>query len=200
MLRNLPSAHADEPFDLPPARGLYDPRFEHDSCGVSFVVHVKGAASHRIVQTGLGALCSMEHRGATGAEAETGDGAGILLQVPDKFLRKVAAREGVAANGAAGFELPARGAYGAGIAFLPADLQLAEKAKSAIADILDAEGLVALGWRAVPVEPGCLGASARKVMPSFAQLFVAARGGATGIALDRLLFVARKRIEHELPA
>jgi len=182
--------------DLPPARGLYDPRFEHDSCGVSFVVHVKGAASHRIVQTGLGALCSMEHRGATGAEAETGDGAGILLQVPDKFLRKVA-----------GVALPPRGAYGVGIAFLPSDTVLAEKAKSAIVDILDEEGLVALGWREVPVEPGCLGASARKVMPSFAQLFVAARSGgdashdgATGIALDRLLFVARKRIEHELPA
>ena len=101
--------------DLPSARGLYDPRFEHDACGVSFVVHVKGVASHRIVQTGLGALCSMEHRGATGAEVETGDGAGILLQVPDKFLRKVA-----------GVALPPRGAYGVGIAFLPADHALAE--------------------------------------------------------------------------
>jgi hypothetical protein len=167
------------PHDLPTTRSLYDPRFEHDSCGMSFVVHVKGAASHRIVQTGLGALCSMEHRGATGAEAETGDGAGILLQVPDTFLRKVAAREGVAANGATGFELPARGAYGVGIAFLPSDPMLAKKAKLAIADILDDEELVALGWRAVPMEPGCLGASARNVMPSFAQLFVAARGFAS---------------------
>ena len=96
--------------DLPSAHGLCDPRFEHDSCGVSFVVHVKGVASHRIVQTGLGALCSMEHRGATGAEPETGDGAGILLQVPDKFLRKVA-----------GVALPAAGAYGVGVAFLSAD-------------------------------------------------------------------------------
>ncbi|MFM2181282.1 MAG: glutamate synthase large subunit, partial [Actinomycetota bacterium] len=186
--------------DLPSARGLYDPRFEHDACGVSFVVHVKGVASHRIVQTGLGALCSMEHRGATGAEVETGDGAGILLQVPDKFLRKVA-----------GVALPPRGAYGVGIAFLPADHALAEKAKAAIVDILDDEHLVALGWREVPVDPSCLGASARKVMPSFSQLFVAARGDAsgssrdgaagtvTGIELDRKLFVARKRIEHELP-
>ena len=120
--------------DLPSARGLYDPRFEHDACGVSFVVHVKGVASHRIVQTGLGALCSMEHRGATGAEAETGDGAGILMQVPDKFLRKVAASHGVpavggAADGSKGFALPPRGAYGVGIAFLPADSTLAEKAK-----------------------------------------------------------------------
>jgi glutamate synthase (NADPH/NADH) large chain len=175
--------------DLPSAHGLYDPRFEHDSCGVSFVVHVKGVASHRIVQTGLGALCSMEHRGATGAEPETGDGAGILLHVPDKFLRKVA-----------GVTLPAAGAYGVGLAFLPADATNAAQAKMAIADVLDEEGLVALGWREVPVEPSCLGASARRVMPSFAQLFVAARTGEAGIALDRKLFVARKRIEHELPA
>ncbi|MBJ7505669.1 MAG: glutamate synthase subunit alpha, partial [Ilumatobacteraceae bacterium] len=173
--------------DLPSASGLYDPRFEHDSCGVSFVVHIKGVASHRIVQTGLGALCSMEHRGATGAEPETGDGAGILLQVPDKFLRKVA-----------GVELPAAGAYGVGVAFLPADTMLAEQAKAAIANVLDEEGLVALGWREVPVEPSCLGASARRVMPSFSQLFVAAKNGAAGVELDRLLFVARKRIEHEL--
>ena len=175
--------------DLPSAHGLYDPRFEHDSCGVSFVVHVKGIASHRIVQTGLGALCSMEHRGATGAEPETGDGAGILLQVPDKFLRKVA-----------GVALPAAGAYGVGVAFLPADTLHAANAKTAIETILRDEGLDALGWREVPVEPSCLGASARHVMPSFAQLFVAARTGETGIALDRKLFVARKRIEHELPA
>ena len=107
--------------DLPSAHGLYDPRFEHDSCGVSFVVHVKGVASHRIVQTGLGALCSMEHRGATGAEPETGDGAGILLQVPDKFLRKVA-----------GVALPSAGAYGVGLAFLPADNSDAANAKTAI--------------------------------------------------------------------
>ncbi|MFM8507746.1 MAG: glutamate synthase subunit alpha, partial [Actinomycetota bacterium] len=180
MNHDLPSTHAAEPFDLPSAHGLYDPRFEHDACGVSFVVHVKGQANHRIVQTGLGALCSMEHRGATGAEVETGDGAGILLQVPDKFLRKVAASQGVAADGSRGFTLPARGAYGVGIAFLPADTVLAEKAKAAIVDILEEEHLVALGWHEVPVEPSCLGASARRVMPAFAQLFVAARGGAAG--------------------
>ena len=95
MLHDLPPSSGALPASaVPPARGLYDPRFEHDSCGVSFVVHIHGVASHRIVQTGLGALCSMEHRGATGAEPDTGDGAGILLQVPDKFLRKVAEREG----------------------------------------------------------------------------------------------------------
>ncbi|MFZ9355663.1 MAG: glutamate synthase large subunit [Ilumatobacteraceae bacterium] len=174
---------------LPTARGLYDPRFEHDSCGVSFVVQVKGVASHRIVQTGLGALCSMEHRGATGAEPDTGDGAGILLQVPDKFMRKVS-----------GVSLPARGAYAVGLAFLPADVHDADKAKAAIARTFDEEGLSVLGWRNVPVDPSCLGASARRVMPSFEHCFVVSRTGESGIALDRKLFVARKRIEHELPA
>ena len=136
-----PSGGALPASAVPSARGLYDPRFEHDSCGVSFVVHIQGVASHRIVQTGLGALCSMEHRGATGAEPDTGDGAGILLQVPDKFLRKVAKREGRAASSTgagntgtsntAGFELPARGAYAVGLAFLPADTNLAEKSRAA---------------------------------------------------------------------
>ena len=201
---DVPSARGLPASAVPSARGLYDPRFEHDSCGVSFVVHIRGVASHRIVQTGLGALCSMEHRGATGAEPDTGDGAGILLQVPDKFLRKVAKREGRAAsstgaNGTAGFELPARGAYAVGLAFLPADTNLAEKSRAAITRTFDEEGLHVLGWRSVPVDPSCLGASARRVMPSFEHCFVVSRMGETGIALDRKLFVARKRTEHELP-
>jgi glutamate synthase (NADPH/NADH) large chain len=95
---------------MPPASGLYDPRFEHDACGVSFVVDVQGRKSHNIVAMGIGALCRMEHRGATGAEVETGDGAGVLIQVPHKFL-----------SGVASFPLPAEGHYGVGMAFLPAD-------------------------------------------------------------------------------
>ncbi|MFZ9843957.1 MAG: glutamate synthase large subunit, partial [Ilumatobacteraceae bacterium] len=206
---DVPSARGLPASAVPSARGLYDPRFEHDSCGVSFVVHIKGVASHRIVQTGLGALCSMEHRGATGAEPDTGDGAGILVQVPDKFLRKVAKREGrgtsnmsagdTGTSNTAGFELPARGAYAVGLAFLPADANDAEKARAAITRTFDEEGLHVLGWRSVPVDPSCLGASARRVMPSFEHCFVVSRTGETGIALDRKLFVARKRTEHELP-
>src|ERR671928_231439 len=95
---------------LPDRRGLYDPRFEHDACGVSFVVDIKGRPNHDIVATALGALCNLEHRGATGAEVETGDGAGALVQVPDRFLREVV-----------DFELPPVGAYGVGLAFLPRD-------------------------------------------------------------------------------
>src|SRR6187551_1762899 len=96
--------------DLPAAAGLYDPRFEHDSCGVSFVANIKGVRSRDIVSLAMGALCNMEHRGATGAEADTGDGAGILIQVPDRFLRAVV-----------DFDLPATGAYAVGLAFLPAE-------------------------------------------------------------------------------
>jgi glutamate synthase (NADPH/NADH) large chain len=173
----------------PKAHGLYDPRFEHDACGVSFVANIKGVASYELVQMGIGALCNMEHRGATGAEADTGDGAGILIQVPDKFLRAVA-----------GAELPPVGHYGVGIAFLPAAEHDRDKAVDAIERILAEEGLEAITWRDVPIEPDCLGATARAVMPSFRQLFVKDQGNASGIDLDRKLFVARKRIEHELPA
>jgi glutamate synthase (NADPH/NADH) large chain len=153
------------------------------------VANIKGVASYELVQMGIGALCNMEHRGATGAEADTGDGAGILIQVPDKFLRAVA-----------GAALPPAGHYGVGIAFLPAGEQDRDKAVDAIERILSEEGLEAITWRDVPIEPDCLGATARAVMPSFRQLFVKDQGNAAGIDLDRKLFVARKRIEHELPA
>src|SRR5919197_3946044 len=115
---------------LPEKTGLYDPRFEHDACGVSFVVDIKGRPDHDIVATALGALCNLEHRGAQGAEATTGDGAGILVQVPDRFLRAVA-----------GFDLPAAGAYGVGLAFLPAEAGQARKAICHVEGLLHDEGL-----------------------------------------------------------
>ncbi len=174
---------------LPPAHGLYDPRFEHDACGVSFVADIEGRASHDIVARGLGALCNMEHRGATGAEADTGDGAGVLIQIPDRFLRAVV-----------GFDLPASGAYAVGMAFLPGNENDANAAQSSIDAIFAEEGLSVLGWRSVPVDPSTLGKGARAVMPTFRQIFVSDSAGATGIALDRKVFVARKRVEHDLPA
>ena len=172
---------------LPPAHGLYDPRFEHDACGVSFVADIHGRSSHDIVVRGLGALCNMEHRGATGAEADTGDGAGVLIQIPDRFLR-----------GVVDFELPPVGAYAVGMAFLPSIDADAEKAQYAIESIIADEGLAVLGWRSVPVDPTTLGKGARSVMPTFRQIFIVDPKGATGIDLDRRVFVARKRIEHEL--
>jgi glutamate synthase (NADPH/NADH) large chain len=173
--------------DLPIAHGLYDPRFEHDACGVSFVANIKGVRSREIVTLGITALCNMEHRGATGAEADTGDGAGILIQVPDAFLRAVA-----------GFELPAMGKYAVGIAFLPADPVRTATAIETVERIIVEEGLRPLGWRVVPSNPDCLGASARAVMPAIQQFFLDDPAGAEGIDLDRKIFVARKRIEREL--
>jgi glutamate synthase (NADPH) large chain len=167
--------------------GLYDPRNEHDSCGVSFVANLKGVRSNELVMTGLKALTNMEHRGATGAEPDTGDGAGILLQVPDAFLRAVV-----------DFELPAAGAYAAGTAFLPPDPGSCEKAMAAIEATVDEVGLSVLGWRDLPVDPGCLGETARAAMPTFKQLFVSDPDGATGVDLDRKAFVARKRTRREL--
>ncbi len=171
----------------PGPTGLYDPRHEHDSCGVSFVANLHGERSHELVITGLTALTNLEHRGATGAEPDTGDGAGILLHVPDRLYRSVV-----------DFELPPAGAYATGIAFLPVDETAREKAMASIEDTVVEVGLTVLGWRDVPVNPDCLGATARAAMPAVRQLFVADPEGATGIDLDRKAFVARKRTRREL--
>ena len=173
--------------DLPLAQGLYDPRFEHDACGVSFVANIKGVRSREIVTLGITALCNMEHRGATGAEADTGDGAGILIQVPDAFLRAVVS-----------FDLPAAGAYAAGLVFLPAAPSECATAVATVERIMGEEGVRVLGWREVPINPDCLGASARAVMPTIRQFFVEDPAGAMGIDLDRKIFVPRKRVESEL--
>ncbi|MFE4832304.1 glutamate synthase large subunit [Streptomyces sp. NPDC056672] len=172
------------PMDGRPApQGMYDPRNEHDACGVGFVATLTGVASHALVEQALTVLRNLEHRGATGSEPDSGDGAGILLQVPDAFLREVA-----------GFPLPEAGSYAVGIAFLPADD--ATEAVSRIETIAAEESLTVLGWRDVPVAPGLLGATARATMPAFRQLFVA-DGTSTGLALDRKAFLLRKRAERE---
>jgi glutamate synthase (NADPH/NADH) large chain len=173
--------------DQPGPSGLYDPRFEHDACGVSFVVDIKGRRARRIVDLAIGALCNLQHRGATGAEADTGDGAGILLQIPHRFLRATA-----------GFDLPDPGGYAVGLVFVPVDDVDREKACAGIEALIEDEGLSLLGWRDVPVRPEVLGASARAVMPFFRQLFVSDPDGATGLDLDRKLYPLRKRIEHEI--
>src|SRR4051794_16995956 len=168
----------------PAAQGMYDPRNERDACGVGFVDTLTGEASHALVEQALTVLRNLEHRGATGSEPDSGDGAGILSQVPDAFFREVA-----------GFELPAAGAYAVGIAFLPEDG--VEDAVSRIETIAAEEDLTVLGWREVPVAPELLGATARSTMPAFHQIFVG-DGSSEGIDLDRKAFVLRKRAEREV--
>ncbi|MFD9790581.1 glutamate synthase large subunit [Streptomyces sp. NPDC059070] len=172
------------PMDGRPApQGMYDPRNEHDACGVGFVATLTGEASHELVEQALTVLRNLEHRGATGSEPDSGDGAGILLQVPDAFLREVT-----------GFDLPEAGAYAVGTAFLPPDENA--DAVAAIEAIAAEEGLTVLGWREVPVTPELLGNGARATMPAFRQVFVT-DGASSGIALDRKAFVLRKRAERE---
>ncbi|EIU41648.1 putative FERREDOXIN-DEPENDENT GLUTAMATE SYNTHASE [Mycobacteroides abscessus 5S-0921] len=167
-----------------PATGLYNPAYEHDSCGVAMVVDMHGRRSRDIVDKAITALLNLEHRGAAGAEPNSGDGAGIMLQIPDKFFRAVV-----------DFELPAEGSYASGIAFLPQGSKDAATACEAVEKIVEAEGLTVLGWREVPHDDSSLGALARDAMPTFRQLFIA---GASGIDLERRVYVVRKRIEHEL--
>ncbi|MCF3169117.1 glutamate synthase large subunit [Streptomyces californicus] len=176
--------HAWSPMDGRPAQqGMYDPRNEHDACGVGFVATLTGVASHELVEQALTVLRNLEHRGATGSEPDSGDGAGILCQVPDAFLRAETP-----------FELPDAGSYAVGIAFLPADGTT--EAVRTIETIAREEGLTVLGWRDVPVTPALLGNGARATMPEFRQVFVA-DGESSGIVLDRKAFVLRKRAERE---
>lgn len=172
---------------FPPSQGLYDPRHEKDACGVAMVATLTGEASHDIVAKALTALRNLDHRGAAGAEVNSGDGAGILMQVPDAFLRDVV-----------DFELPPARAYAVGTAFLPGDADAVAKTRQRIEEIADEEGLTVLGWRELPVDDATLGATARSVMPSFAQVFVAGRGArVSGMALERRAFCLRKRAESE---
>ena len=164
--------------------GLYNPAYEHDSCGVAMVVDMHGRRSRDIVDKAITALLNLEHRGAAGAEPRSGDGAGILIQVPDAFLREVV-----------DFELPEAGSYATGIAFLPQSSKDAATACAAVEKIAESEGLQVLGWRNVPTDDSSLGALSRDAMPTFRQVFMA---GASGMALERRAYVVRKRAEHEL--
>ncbi len=168
----------------PSSVGLYNPAFEHDACGVAMVADMHGRRSRDIVDKAITALLNLEHRGAQGAEPHTGDGAGILLQVPDAFLRAVV-----------DFDLPDYGGYATGIAFLPQSSKDAAVACEAVEKIVEAEGLEVLGWRDVPTDESSLGALARDAMPTFRQVFIA---GASGMDLERRAYVVRKRAEHEL--
>ncbi len=172
---------------LPAAQGLYDPRYEHDACGVAFVVDMHGRASHEMVERGLACLYKLDHRGATGAEENVGDGAGILIQLPDSFFRQVS-----------DLDLPDAGCYAAGMAFLPPEDP--DAAVSSIESLVQEEGLRTIGWRNVPTVSSSLGTFATDAMPDFRILFIAGPKDepVAGLELERMTFVLRKRIEHEI--
>ena len=169
--------------NYPKAQGLYNPANEHDACGVAMVATLNKVATHEIVEKALTALRNLEHRGASGAEPDSGDGAGILIRVPDAFYQAVT-----------DFDLPHANAYATGIAFIAQGVELRQE----IAKIADEEGLVILGWRELPINSSSLGKTALSVMPRFEQLFIAGKNKEEGMVLDRLAFALRKRAEHGL--
>ncbi len=164
--------------------GLYDSQFEHDACGVGMVADLSGRRVHDTVAQALSVLRNLDHRGAKGADPDTGDGAGILTQIPDEFFRAVCR-----------FSLPPAGYYAAGLAFVP--VAAGAGAMRRIEQLAALESLVVLGWREVPCDPAACGTGARTVMPRMLQLFVASQRGERGIDLDRRAFCLRKRAEHE---
>ena len=193
MTRNKESKHNPGGVQIapPPKQGLYDPQFEHDSCGVGFVVHMKGHKSHQLVADALRILVNLDHRGACGCEANTGDGAGILLQVPHEFL--------VAATEKLGFKLPASGQYGVGMLFMPKNPAEREAVKAAIAKIISDEGQTLLGWRDIPTDNSSLGKTAVAAEPYMMQVFIGRNPVLKDVqAFERKLYVIRKVAEQQI--
>jgi len=174
-----------QPTYLPKKEGLYDPEFEHDACGVGFVAHLKGEKSHYIVSKGVELLINLEHRGAVGAEKNSGDGAGILTQMPDKFMRKIAKEQG--------FELPEFGHYGVGVVYIPRDLNAGIECQSIVTNVVEELGLEVLGWRKVPTNNYSLGEKVKSVEPYVYHVFIQRPEGLEDAqAFERKMYVARK--------
>ena len=187
--RSLPSA--GQQLSNAEAEGLYRSDYEHDACGVAFVADLTGRRDHAIVAKALVALRNLEHRGARGAEPDTGDGAGLLIQIPDEFYREVV-----------DFELPEPGTYAVGTAFLPLDEKRRGRAMTTIERIAAEEDMRVLGWRELPVHTEHCGPTAAETMPHFTQLFLTARRPkpehSDPLHIERSAFCVRKRAEHEL--
>lgn len=173
---------------LPQAQGMYSPEFEHDACGIGFVVNIHGKKSHTIVRQGLTILANLAHRGGAGSEENTGDGAGILLQIPDRFFRQVCPLIDIT--------LPAEGEYGVGMVFLPRQADVREACQQRIEDIVKSEGQTILGWRTLPVNESTLGSVAKANRPHFSQVFIKRSDDCKSeLAFERKLYVIRKRCE-----
>lgn len=177
------------PNGLPPQQGLYDPQYEHDACGIGFVADIKGRKSHEIVRQALQVLCNLDHRGGQGSESNTGDGAGILMQIPDSFFRS-AVKE-------LGFELPAAGQYGVGMVFLPQNPEERSACEQMVEKMVREEGQTVIGWRTLPVDNSSLGSFAVSAEPFVRQLFIGANASLKdNLAFERKLYVIRKRAEN----
>src|SRR5450755_4110089 len=175
----------------PPRQGLYDPRFEHDACGVGFVVDIKGRKSHRILQQAIEVLRNLDHRGASGCEVNTGDGAGVLLQMPHAFLKEVSKK--------ARFTLPDAGQYACGLVFLPRNPTKRRRLEEVFEHIVQSAGLTMLGWRTVPVDNSKLGETARASEPFMRQVFIGRPADLSDdLAFERRLYVTRKRAYSEI--
>ena len=175
-------------YGLPPKQGLYDPQFEHDACGIGFVVNIKGEKSHKIVQQALTILINLTHRGGSGSESNTGDGAGILIQIPHKFFSKELLKEEI--------KLPEPGNYGVGMVFLPADENKRKAMENYIETIIIEEGQSLLGWRDLKLDDSSLGSVSLSAKPFIRQLFIGKNTSLdTEIAFERKLYVIRKRVE-----
>ncbi len=176
---------------LPARQGLYDPRRERDACGIGFVAHIKGIASNELVRQALTVLCNLDHRGARGCEANTGDGAGVLLQVPHRFFREIL-------NDEAGVQLPEPGQYGVGMVFLPPEEEQSHQCERRLERIAAEEGQRVLGWRTVPTGEADLGATALSREPCVRQVFIERSGCADELAFERKLYTIGKRAAHEV--
>jgi glutamate synthase (NADPH/NADH) large chain len=177
---------------LPPAQGLYHPAHEHDACGIGFVASIRGVKSHEIIRQGIQVLTNLTHRGACGCDPETGDGAGVLIQIPHKFFARECA--------ALGFELPEPGVYGVGMIFLPVEKHQRLQCEGILERIVREEGLKVLGWRDTPVYASAIGRVARASQPYIQQFFVARPERMDEDAFERKLYVVRKRAEAEIAA
>ena len=178
-------------FGLPPKQGLYDPCFEHDACGIGFVADIQGRASHKIIDQGVEVLVNLTHRGACGCDPDTGDGAGLLVQIPHEFFSKQAK--------SLGFELPEPGAYGVGMLFLSKDREDRLHSRQMVEQIVHEEGQTVLGWREVPVNSGAIGWLARESEPAVEQVFIGRGEGSENLSADRWerkLYVIRKRTQE----
>jgi len=175
---------------LPRAQGLYDPAHEHDACGIGFVASIRCEKSHEIVRQGIQVLINLTHRGACGCDPETGDGAGILIQIPHKFFARECSQ--------LGFELPAEGEYAVGMTFLPVEKHQRLQCEGILERIISEEGLSVLGWRDTPVNGDAIGRVARASQPYIQQIFVARPEGLNEDAFERKLYVVRKLAEREI--